>query len=129
MHVQWKGALRIVSPHGTVSESAVFMIAGVIPVHLLTRDRLPVYRQAIYSQILEADKAIVTSEECEHTLTEWQATWESKSCGRWTKRLIPSVCQSIERKYGELGYYVTQLFSRHGYIPKLLHKIKKRDSP
>jgi len=124
LRVQRRGALRVASAYRTVSEPAVLVIAGVIPIHLLARER-----QAIYRRRAEANRATVATEEREHTLVEWQTSWEADPRGRWTARLIPDVRRWTERKHGEVGYYVTQFLSGHGYFRGFLHKIGKAESP
>ena len=45
---------------------------------------------------------------------EWQQMWDTSTAGRWTHRLIPNISTWIDRKYGDVSHYLTQLLSGHG---------------
>ena len=64
------GALRIASPYRPVAAPAVFVIAGTIPVDLLS-----------------ADGSAITGHFIENTITKWQRRWNDGDRGRWTARL------------------------------------------
>ena len=40
----------------------------------------------------------------------------------------PDIRSWIDRKFGELNYYVTQILPRHGYYEKYLHRMGKTGS-
>lgn len=122
--VQRLGALRIASAYRTVSEPAVMVLAGVVPVHLLARER-----QVIYRRRDEGDRAAVAAEERENTLTAWQASWEVETRSAWCRRLLVEIRPWINRKHGEVGYYLTQFFTGHGYFLSYLHRMGKTPSP
>lgn len=124
VQVQRTAALRVASAYRTVSEPAVMVIAGVIPVTLLARER-----RAIYLRKAEVAGVNVAKEERTRTIDEWQISWERDQRGRWTRRLIPRIQPWIERLHGEVGYYLTQFLSGHGYFSRYLHRMGKRDSP
>ena len=42
---------------------------------------------------------------------------------------MPDIRPWIDRKFGEVNYYVTQLLSGHGYFIKYLHRMGKTPSP
>ena len=52
--VQRRAALRIVSSYRTVSEPAVLVVAGVIPIDLLARERQFVHQQKDILEMKEA---------------------------------------------------------------------------
>lgn len=118
--VQRRAALRVASAYRTVSEPAVLIIAGVIPIALLAGER-----QAIYRRREEADKKKVRQEERASTLASWQESWNEEERGRWTARLIGLLKPWIERRHGEIDYYLTQFLSGHGYFRAYLHKMGK----
>lgn len=122
--VQRAGALRVASAYRTVSEPAIMVIAGVVPVHLLARER-----QAIYRRMSEVGRDTAAAEERERTFRDWQNSWDAETRGRWTARLIPQVRLWTERKHGEVGYYVTQFLSGHGYFCQYLQRMGKTASP
>ena len=55
-------------------------------------------------------------------MTEWQNKnrWACETKGQWTKKLIPELKLWIERRLGELNFYLTQFLSRHGYFRRYL---------
>ena len=122
--VQRRGALRVASAYRTVSEPAVMVIAGVIPVALLARER-----QAIYKRKGDEPREVVAREERQHTLDEWQLSWQNETRGRWTARLIGNLGAWLNRKHGETDYFLTQFLSGHGSFQSYLHKIGKARSP
>lgn len=118
--VQRRGALRVTCAYRTVSEPAVMVIAGVIPIDLLARER-----KAVYSRHPDVDKKIAREEERQKTMERWKPSWNTETRGRWTARLIPQIKQWVEREHGEVGYYLTQFLSGHGYFLSYLRKIGK----
>ncbi|XP_046817454.1 uncharacterized protein LOC124423599 [Vespa crabro] len=81
--VQRRGALRIACSYSTVSEPAVLVVAGVIPIDLLAQER----------QLIHQQRSVLGKEEASrHTrstsIETWQSRWEQETRGRWTARLI-----------------------------------------
>lgn len=122
--VQRRGALRVASAYRTVSDSAILVIAGCIPIHLLAKER-----KSIFLRKAEAGRKKARLEERARTIESWQTTWERDTKGRWTAKLIQQVSPWIERRHGEVGYYITQLLSGHGYFRQYLHRMGKVSSP
>lgn len=118
--VQRRGALRVASAYRTVSEPAVMVIAGVIPIYHLARER-----QAIYRRRPEVGRESAAAEERDRSFDCWQREWDAESRGRWTAGLIPSIRPWVERQHGEVDYFVTQLLSGHGYFRAYLHRMGK----
>ncbi|XP_051165757.1 uncharacterized protein LOC127284398 [Leptopilina boulardi] len=50
--------------------------------------------------------------------------WDGESKGRWTYRLIPLLATWLDRKHGEVGYYLTQAFSGHGCFGQYFYRLK-----
>lgn len=123
LRVQRRGALRVASAYRTVSEPAVLVIAGVIPIHLLARER-----RAIFLRKVEQNREAIAKEERTRTLQVWQQSWEEETRGRWTATLIPEIEPWLGRQHGEIEYYVTQLLSGHGYFRSYLHKVHKAET-
>lgn len=122
--VQRRGALRVASAYRTVSEPAVLLIAGVIPIDLLAKER-----RALFLKRLEESEEENGRENARiRTMEEWQRRWQGEQRGRWTARLIPDVVKWTARPHGEVDYYLTQLLSGHGYFRTYLKKIGKADS-
>lgn len=118
--VQRRSALRVASAYRTVSEAAILVIAGCIPIHLLAKER-----KAIYTRKSEIGRKTASLEERCRTLERWQEDWERETKGRWTARLIGQVGPWIKRTHGEVGYYLTQFLSGHGYFRSYLFRMRK----
>ncbi|XP_046687122.1 uncharacterized protein LOC124372755, partial [Homalodisca vitripennis] len=92
--VQRQAALRVASAYRTVSEPAVLVIAGVIPVKLLAEER-----KAIYQRKGEIGKERATSKERTRTYRQWQELWDQETRGHCTARLIPMVQLLVKRRH------------------------------
>ena len=121
--MQRLAALRVASAYRTVSEPAVLIIAGVIPIAHLARER-----QAMYRRRAEHSLETAKREEREHTLRRWQEDWSNETRGRWTRRVIDQISPWIGRKHGEINYYLTQFLSGHGYFRSYLYRMGKVSS-
>ena len=53
--------------------------------------------------------------------------WHGEQTGRWTYRLIPELATWLNRKYGEIGFYLAQALSGHGCFNAYLKRLKERD--
>jgi hypothetical protein len=122
--VQRRGALRIASAYRTVSDAAVLVIAGVIPVDLLALER-----KSVYDNSDEMGRLRAATDARAQTLQSWQARWTDSDKGKWTKRLIKDVRQWTERGAGEVNFYLTQFLSGHGYFRQYLHRMGKVTTP
>ena len=40
--------------------------------------------------------------------------WHGEQTGRWTYHLIPELATWLNRKHGEVGFYLAQALSSHG---------------
>lgn len=114
--VQRRLALRICSAYRTVSYEAVLVIAGIPPLLLMAKEREETYSGR--------DKA----EARENLWRAWQVMWEETEKGAWTRRIIRNVRQWVERKHGEVSYYLTQVLSGHGCFGEYLCRIGKAGS-
>ncbi|XP_057341662.1 uncharacterized protein LOC130678466 [Microplitis mediator] len=124
--VQRRDALRIACAYRTVSEAAVMVIAGVIPIDLLGFERRRIWdARRAGKEPLERVKA----REREETLKLWQERWEYAETGRWTFRLIERVRDWISRKEGEVDYYLSQFLSGHGQFNEYLYRMRIRTDP
>ncbi|WP_316206527.1 reverse transcriptase domain-containing protein, partial [Escherichia coli] len=123
--VQRRGALRVTSAYRTVSGPAVLVIAGIIPIELQAMERKRTYER----KKTEDGTAIVQKEERQVTMETWQKTWNQMVKGRWTHVLIRELAPWVDRRYGEVNYYLTQFLSNHGYFCAYLSKMGKTQSP
>lgn len=122
--VQRVGALRIACAYRTVSKEAILVIAGVTPISLLAQER-----QRIHQHRKEIPKEEAARQAKQRTREKWSERWRSTKNATWTRRLIKDLSAWVDRKHGEINYYVTQLLSGHGNFQHYLHKMGKVESP
>ena len=112
-------ALRVVSAYRTVSDEAACVIAGMIQIDILARER-----QKLYC----CDREQATNAKVDSML-EWQLRWDHSEKGRWTYRVIRNIEKWVGRSYGETDSFITQFLSGHGCFRSYLHRFKLLDSP
>ncbi|CAB0030715.1 unnamed protein product [Trichogramma brassicae] len=95
--------LRAICGFRSISHDAVHVLAGTPPLVLLVDER-----SRLYEHSREDARSDATSDERAKTLEKWQTQWSATTKGRWTYRLIPSIAAWIERRHGEVNYYLTQ---------------------
>lgn len=122
--VQRRGALRVASAYRTVSEPAVLVITGTTPIDLLAQERKYVHDLRVELDKVEAEELART-----RTLGVWQQRWEEDHRGRWTARLIGELGPWLDRRHGEVNFYLTQFLSGHGYFRAYLSRMGKVASP
>lgn len=84
--VQRLGALRVASSYHTVSEPAIMVIAGIVPIDIMASER-----QFLYQRKRTADRNVLNKIAREQSRTKWQNRWETDDRGRWTYRLIKNL--------------------------------------
>ncbi|KAH1006041.1 hypothetical protein HUJ04_006923 [Dendroctonus ponderosae] len=89
--------------YNTVSSDAVLVLAGLILLHLFTRERRNLQEMVNSGKKCRANKS------------------------RWTYSLIPRIDTWISRKHEEYNYHLSQALSGHGSFSSYLCKIKKRN--
>lgn len=94
--VQRKMALSVASAYRTVSTAAVLVITGMIPIHLLVRERSRLYSG-------EGEPEERERQERSSTYNIWQEEFDREMNGRWTRRLIRSLEEWCNRKHGEIN--------------------------
>lgn len=119
-------ALRVSCAFRTVSEDAACVIAGMAPIEVLAEERRALYQQG---RLPLASQRNLRTQERQSSTERWQMKWNTSSKGRWTFRLIPQLDRWVNRRHGEVNYYLTQLISGHGCFRAYLHKYKHEDSP
>lgn len=116
-------ALRVACAFRTVSDKAICVIASLPPIHILVRERERTVRTA------EKSRSQQHLENRDRSLAEWQEEWDVTTKGRWTHRLIAQISGWVNRKHGELNYYLTQMLSGHGCYRAYLHRFGHENSP
>ena len=111
--------LRVATAFRTVSYDAVCVIAGMVPISILAKERLRSYLAR--NGALNVIRA--------ESITEWQRRWTTSEKGRWTHRLIPQIDRWVYRRHGKVDFYLTQFLSGHGCFRAYLHKFGHDSSP
>ncbi|XP_053968911.1 uncharacterized protein LOC128870325 [Anastrepha ludens] len=93
-------ALRVCSAFKTVSEEAALVIVGMYPIEILANEAAVLADSEM--------QRIVARETSTQTL---QQIWNNTTKGRWTDRCIPDLRSRIERKHGEVDFYLTQFLT------------------
>ncbi|XP_015509714.2 uncharacterized protein LOC107216897 [Neodiprion lecontei] len=119
-------ALRVASAFRTISEEAVCVISGTLPLRVLAEERRNLYHRKRSSTLSAED---LRTEERRYSIARWQQLWDAAEKGRWTYRLIPRIDVWLGRNHGEVNYYLTQMLSGHGCFRAYLHRFKHDDSP
>ena len=58
---------------------------------------------------------------------KWQTRWHGEQSGRWTHRLISELATCLDRKHGQVAFYLAQALSGHVCFNAYLKRFKKRD--
>lgn len=115
-------SLRVCCAYRTVSDDAAFVIAGMIPIDILVRE-------CKHTSVSGTDQASTSNTARCNSITEWQIRWSTSSKGRWTYELIPNIKDWLERKHGDLNFYLTQMLSGHGCFRSYLYRFKRDTDP
>ena len=125
--------LRIVSAYRTVSTSAVLVLASVAPIDLLAKESKHTFQlrkeltcSTNLQEIVRAKK-VIRKDGIRRLVEKWQARWHGDQSRRWTHRLIPELTTWLDRKHGQVGFYLAQALSGHGCFNAYLKRFKKRD--
>ncbi|CAB0042269.1 unnamed protein product [Trichogramma brassicae] len=102
-----RACLRVISGRPHISHDATYVLASIPPLALLADERARIHKRR---------RQNAKEEERIETLREWQVQWDRSGKGRWTHRLIPKLKVWVERRHGEVDYYLTQLLSGHGFF-------------
>ena len=120
---QRRCALRIACSYRTMPEETVLLIAGVMPIRLMAKQR-----KLVYHNEDRIGKVNTATEARDIALDAWQHEWDCAKKGRWVRRLIVHIRPWTERKHGEVNYYITQFLTGHGFFLAYLYKIGKVSS-
>jgi hypothetical protein len=121
--VQRRVALRVISGYRTVPGDTAGLLARLPPIGLLANERKGA--RELTGSGERRDKGLLRAD----TLRAWEDQIKSSPKGAWTKRLIPDLNVWVNRKQGQLNYYLTQLFTGHGYFGAYRFKIGKAATP
>lgn len=116
---------RVTSAYRTVSDEALYVLAGMPPIELQARGRQNIYKKRKEGQNVEEIKEATKIE----LQSKWQERWQRGEKGQHTRRLIPDIRRWINRRHGEVNYHVTQALTGHGCFAAYLYKYGKLQSP
>ncbi|XP_046491838.1 uncharacterized protein [Neodiprion pinetum] len=117
--VQRGSALRIACSYQTFSAQAVLMVAGVIPMDLVA-----IERKRVYEEDADVTRWDAATTERDTTIQTWQERWTGEPTEYWTRRPIKDLRPWIQRGFGDVNFYVTQLPTGHGYFRRYQHNLK-----
>ncbi|KAH8280178.1 hypothetical protein KR054_003671, partial [Drosophila jambulina] len=102
---------------------AALVIAGLVPLRELVREKAEMCEELRGLQgPTGVSKAERKSAARRRSYGGWQAKWDASLKGRWTHRLIPKVEAWMERKHGQVDFYLTQVLSGHGCFRSYLRR-------
>ncbi|KAL7736937.1 hypothetical protein ACLKA6_008802 [Drosophila palustris] len=78
---------------------------------------------------IDESGALVNRSLREETISKWQRKWDQSNNGRWTYRLIPQLKPWLERRHGQVDFYLTQLLTGHGCFKAYLFRFKHSPDP
>lgn len=118
--------LRVCCSYRTNSDEAAQVIAGMIPIDILADEakRLDDIKRSSTNTSNSVRKI-----EREKSIEQWQNRWETSRKGRWTFKLIPVIQVWLNRRHGEVNYYLTQFLSGHGLYRSYLHRFGLDSTP
>lgn len=116
--------LRVIKAYRTVSAEACTVIAGVVPLDLVIREKCDISTDVWNGMDRTESKRIRRQE----TLAIWQARWSDATKGRETYQYFPSITDRLKLKT-EWDHYTTQCLSGHGNFRQKLNYFKLKDSP
>ena len=96
--VQRSEAMRVACSYRTVSGPVVLVVAGMIPIDLLAKER-----KTIFKRKSEMGKESARVEARASSMQCWQERWENEERGRWTARLIGRLVNWLDRQHGEVN--------------------------
>ena len=103
--------MRIVSAYRTVSTSAVLVLAGVPPIDLLADERQETFQlrkelTCADLQEIAREKEAIRKDGRRRLVEKWPTRWHGDQGGRWTHRLIPELATWLDRKHGQVSFYL-----------------------
>lgn len=126
-------AIRVCSAYRTTSFDAVMLVARTVPYELVAAER-----RRTYGRIAEArargvipDTEEIVQRERQATMQQWEAYLSTDELpGRWTRDAIRPYMEGwMERRWGSVSFYTTQLLTDHGGFAKFFARMEKLNSP
>lgn len=122
-------AVRVCSAYRSVSFDAITLLARTVPYELVAAERRRVYERLTEarSRSVIPDGELIAEEERRATMTRWRAFLSRDELpGRWTRQaILPHMAEWLNRGWGSVNFYTTQLLTDHGGFAKYLTRIQK----
>lgn len=116
-----RSCLRVTSGYRTISSEAVGVLAGILPLDIAADERARLFERLDEKDVT---KAQMKKEERQRSVEAWQRRWDASKKGRWTHRLVPNIEAWVDRRHGDLDFYLTQLLTGHGCFRYYLHRFQ-----
>ena len=107
----------VTKAYRTVSTCALPVLAAVLPIDLLVRQRALEYNHRQDIAPYPGGRSQLRAD----ILSAWQTGWDTAPSGRQTHLVWPRVKDRMSQKYVTLSYYLTQLLTGHGNFQAFLH--------
>ena len=112
------------SSYRTVSKITILVISDGIPIGLKACEQKRVCEtENVKGETVNVDDGR------KRTIKHWQQKCNTETSGRWAVKLLLYITRWMERKFGEINHYLTQLLSGHGNFCKRLLKMGKMTRP
>ncbi|KAH8265682.1 hypothetical protein KR026_001189, partial [Drosophila bipectinata] len=109
------GAIRVASGFRTVSDDAILVIAGMVPLKERARELKELKETRACNEGAGGTPNTAAKKDAkERSLTAWQDCWDASTKGRWTHTLIPNLRRWVLQSHGQVDFYLTQVLSGHG---------------
>ena len=105
-----------------MSTSAVLVLANFPPIHLLAEERKETFQLRKELTCLTNLQEVARAKEAirkdgrRRLVEKWQTRWHGDQSGRWTHCLISELATWLDRKHGQIGFYLAQALSGHGFF-------------
>ena len=108
------------------------VLASVPPIDLVAEKRQETFqlrKELTCSDMREIARAkeAICKDGRRRLVEKWEMGWHGEHTGRWTYCLIMELATWLNRKHGEVGFYLTQALSGHGCFNAYLRRFEKRD--
>ncbi|XP_033212285.1 uncharacterized protein LOC117169886 [Belonocnema kinseyi] len=106
------GALRVTCAYRSVSDPAVLVIAGCIPIDLLAAESKRIYKaKRIYEAERTSNDKNIATQERQQMLLNFEEQRQAENVVRLNARIIGEVKPWFNRGYGDVNNHITQFLS------------------
>lgn len=131
LQIQRRMALRVICGYRTVSYEAAMILARIPPIQLVAKRLRRIYlgirdhrargtlQDDTYDELWRANTILMRR--------QWKDAFSEKSLpGRRVREaILPIFEEWLDRGYGDMGYYLTQMMTGHGAFAEYTYRIRK----